>query len=80
MNTNYKHFSDYVYICRGLYLHSIIKLVGYSQKERYAQIQQQLSQKYKTYKSDRRCFVSVQNTTPAQQRTKEINMKETFTS
>lgn len=26
--------SDYVYICRGLYLHSIIKLVVYSQKKR----------------------------------------------
>ena len=45
-------------------------------RERDAQIQQQLSQKYKTDKSDRRRSVSVQNTTPAQQRTKEINMKE----
>lgn len=66
--------SEYVYICRRLYLHSIIKLVAYSQK-RDAQIQQQLSQKYKTNKSDRRCSVSVQNATPAQQGTKEINMK-----
>lgn len=48
---------DYVYICRGLYLHSIVKLGGYSQKMKGdAQIQQQLSQKYKTDKSDRRCF------------------------
>lgn len=34
-------------------------------------LQQQLSQKIQD-KSDRRCSVSVQNTTPAQQRTKEI--------
>lgn len=71
--------SDYVYICRGLGLHSNSLTRRLQSKNEKKKEMHKYSNNYHKKiqdKSDRRCSVSVQNTTPARQCTKEINMKE----
>lgn len=65
INTEYKHLVV-IFIFAEVYIYTIIKLVDYSSKTKNDAQIQQLSQKYKTDESYRRCSVSVQNTTPAQ--------------